>query len=65
MNESEVRDSLKHLNITTEEIKTFIPAVQEILLPIMEEVVVENKTSEAIGDINELEKLTQKTIKKK
>lgn len=36
MNESEVRDSLNHINVTIDEIKTFIPAVQDILLPIME-----------------------------
>jgi len=37
MNTAEAKDSLNHIGITVDEIKTFIPAVQEILLPIMEE----------------------------
>jgi len=43
MNELEAKDSLTHIGVTVDEIKTFIPAVQEILLPIMEEPVVESK----------------------
>lgn len=39
MNENEARETLEQLKVTEKEIKTFIPAVQELLLPIMAEVV--------------------------
>lgn len=45
MNESEAKDSLIHIGVTTDEIKTFIPAVQDILLPIMETKVEEEHMS--------------------
>lgn len=43
MTVDEAKDSLNHIGVTVDEIKTFIPAVQETLLPIMEEVVIEFK----------------------
>jgi len=43
MNKFEAKESLLHIGVTLDEIKTFVPAVQEILLPIMEEVIVESK----------------------
>lgn len=37
MNSQEAKESLIHIGITVDEIKTFVHAVQELLLPIMEE----------------------------
>lgn len=45
MNELEAKDSLTHIGVTIDEIKTFIPAVQDILLPIMETKVEEKHMS--------------------
>jgi len=39
MNDDEAREALERLKVTEKEIKTFLPAVQELLLPIMAEVV--------------------------
>lgn len=39
MNDDEAREALERLKVTEKEIKTFLPAVQELLLPIMAEAV--------------------------
>lgn len=48
MTPNEVKEYLERVGVTVDEIKTFIPAVQEILLPIME--VKEEPFVEALGE---------------
>ena len=51
MTPNEVKEYLERVGVTLDEIKTFIPAVQEILLPIMEEVVIESELYQV--DVND------------
>lgn len=67
MSESETRDSLKRMGVTVSEIKTFIPAIRDVFLPIMEEKekIVEVKDVDTADNISNESEEIEEEVKEK